>query len=62
MPEVLARSGCPHYWVIDPLNPTLRVFRLVDQTYESDLIVSGDELFDTAEPFQVSFRPAELVR
>lgn len=48
--------------MIDPLNPTLRVFRLVGQTYESDLIVTGDEVFETAEPFPVSFRPADLVR
>lgn len=61
-PEVLARFQVAHYWVIDPLNPSLRVFRLAGDTYESGEIVTGDDLFETAEPFPVSFRPSELLR
>ena len=61
-PEVLARFGVGHYWVIDPVNPALRVFRLVDGTYESGQIVTGEELFETDVPFPVSFRPADLAR
>lgn len=61
-PEVLARFGVGHYWVIDPVNPSIRVFRLVDGTYESGLIVSGEELFETEAPFPVSFRPVDLTR
>lgn len=61
-PEVLARFGVEHYWVIDPLNPAIRVFRLVGGTYESGLIIVGDELFETEVPFPVSFRPVDLAR
>ncbi len=61
-PEVLARFGVEHYWVVDPVDPAIRVFRLVDGTYESGLVVSGDELFETGAPFPVSFRPADLAR
>ncbi|GAA5164263.1 Uma2 family endonuclease [Ornithinimicrobium tianjinense] len=61
-PEVLARFGVEHYWVVDPVNPAIRVFRLVDGTYVSGLVVSGKELFETEVPFPVSFRPADLAR
>lgn len=59
---MLARFGVEHYWVIDPLNPALRVFRLAGDTYESDLVVHGDAVFETDVPFPVRFRPADLTR
>lgn len=65
-PEVLATFGVEYYWVVDPLNPALRVFRLVDGTpepaYESGLVVTGEELFETDLPFPVRFRPVDLTR
>ncbi len=61
-PEVLARFGVEHYWVIDPVDPAIRVFRLADGTYGSGLIVAGEEVFSTEVPFPVSFRPADLAR
>lgn len=61
-PEVLARFGVEHYWVVDPVNPAVRIFRLADGTYESTLVVSGEDLFETEVPFPVSFRPADLTR
>ncbi|USQ79861.1 Uma2 family endonuclease [Ornithinimicrobium faecis] len=61
-PEVLGRFGVEHYWVVDPLHPAIRVFRLVGETYHSGQIVGGDDLFETDVPFQVRFRPADLAR
>lgn len=61
-PEVLARFGVEHYWVLDPEHPAVRVFRLVDGTFESTMVVQGEELFAVAEPFPVSFRPTNLTR
>lgn len=61
-PEVLGRFGVEHYWVVDPLNPALRVFRLVGATYESGQVVVAADLFETDVPFPVSFRPADLAR
>lgn len=61
-PEVLARFGVEHYWVLDPEHPAVRVFRLVDGTYESTTVVHGEDLFETSEPFSVSFRPVDLTR
>lgn len=61
-PEVLGKFGCEHYWVIDPLHPAIRVFRLAEGAYLSDVVVEGDDLFSAAEPFQVGFRPVDLTR
>ena len=61
-PEVLARFGVEHYWVVDPLLHAIRAFRLVDGTYEAGQIVAGEDLFETEEPFPVSLRPADLSR
>ncbi|QDO86904.1 Uma2 family endonuclease [Ornithinimicrobium ciconiae] len=61
-PEVLGRFGVEHYWVVDPLHPAIRAFRLVDGTYESGQIVAGDDLFETEQPFPVNFRPGDLAR
>lgn len=61
-PEVLGRFGVEHYWVVDPLHPAISAFRLVDGAYEAGPTASGDDLFETDEPFAVSFRPADLAR
>jgi Uma2 family endonuclease len=61
-PEVLARFGVEHYWVIDPIHPALRVFRLAGDTYESDVVVDGNAVFEIDVPFPVRFRPADLTR
>lgn len=61
-PEVLSRFGVEHYWVVDPLVPAIRTFRLVGEAYQSEQIVGGDDLFETDVPFPVSFRPADLAR
>lgn len=61
-PEVLAKFGCPHYWVVDPLRPAIREFRLVGDLYVVADDVVGDDLFSTDAPFPISFRPADLIR
>lgn len=61
-PELLARLGCEHYWVLDPEHPALRAFRLAGETYESVAVVEGEDLFETSVPWPVSFRPADLTR
>lgn len=61
-PEVLARFGIEHYWVVDPLNPAIRAFRLRDGALVTDQVVTGDDVFETETPFPVRFGPADLVR
>lgn len=59
---MLGRFGVEHYWVVDPLHPVIRVFRLAGESYESSQIVGGEAMFETDAPFPVSFRPADLSR
>ncbi len=56
-----ARAGCPSYWIVDPDGPTITEFRLVGNAYEVASQASGSESFTTAEPFEVSFRPVDLL-
>lgn len=61
-PEVLGRFGVEHYWVVDPVDPAIRAFQLVGDTYQSSHVVQGLDLFEAERPFPVSFRPADLAR
>ena len=61
-PEVLAKFGCAHYWVVDPLRPAVREFHLVSDLYVTRDDVEGDDEFSTDAPFPVSFRPNDLTR
>lgn len=61
-PEILAQFGVEHYWVIDPVNPSLRVFRLTGDTDDSGSVFGAEDLFETEAPFPVSFRPVDLTR
>lgn len=61
-PDALAAFGVEHYWVIDPLHASLRVFRLEGDADESGLVVTGEERFETDVPFPVTFRPVDLTR
>ena len=60
-PEVLAKFGIKHYWVVDPLNPAIRSFRLRDGVLVTDQVATGEDLFETQVPFPVRFRPADLM-
>ena len=61
-PEVLARFGVEHYWVVDPLSPAIRASRLRDGALVTDQVVTGEDVFETEDPFPVRFRPVDLVR
>jgi Uma2 family endonuclease len=56
------RMGAPCYWVVDPLEPSLRVFELdAGGSYVEVAHVVGDVWFTAERPFPVSLRPADLV-
>lgn len=57
----LEQAGCPHYWVVDPLVPSIIAWELVDGSYRVVAEVSGEAKFSTRRPFPVDFRPAELI-
>ncbi len=56
-----AANGCPHYFVVDPDEPSVVAFRLAGAHYEEVARAVGDERFSVSEPFAIAFSPAELV-
>lgn len=59
--ERLQRSGCRHYWIIDPDKPSVTAWTLVDGAYHEEARAAGTELFQVTEPFPVSFTPSALL-
>jgi Uma2 family endonuclease len=58
----LEAAGCPTYWVIDPDEPSLTAWQLVDGRFELQATVTGTERYVTAAPFEVTITPADLIR
>ncbi|HET9138929.1 Uma2 family endonuclease [Actinophytocola sp.] len=56
-----ARMGVVSYWVVDPQQPRLTVFELVDGRYRQVAEVKGDDAFEAERPFPVRIVPAELL-
>lgn len=59
--ELLQRAGCPSYWVVDPDEPSLLALNLKDGIYAQAGFVTGDEVFQTGTPFDVSVTPDLLI-
>ena len=55
-----AEAGCPAYWIVDLAEPSILALALSGGAYAEVARVVGDERFETADPFVVSFSPAEL--
>jgi Uma2 family endonuclease len=55
-------AAVPSYWVVDPLNARLRVWRLEDGEYVEVTDVSGEDEWTAEAPFPVTVRPADLCR
>ncbi|HMR48908.1 MAG TPA: Uma2 family endonuclease [Arachnia sp.] len=56
----LQRAGCAHYWVVDPNEPSIVAWSLVDGVYREVACASGAGVFEVVEPFPVCFSPASL--
>jgi Uma2 family endonuclease len=54
-------AGVPSYWVMDPVDPRLRVWRLEEGAYVEIADVSGDEEWTSVAPYAVTVRPADLL-
>jgi Uma2 family endonuclease len=57
----LQKAGCPHYWIIDPDEPSLMALDLKDGVYQQASFVTGDEIYRATLPYAVSVVPANLV-
>jgi Uma2 family endonuclease len=55
-------AGLPSYWVVDPLAPRLRAWRLEGGEYVHVADVADDVEWVAEAPFGVSLRPVDLVR
>lgn len=55
-------AGCPSYWVIDPAEPSLRVWELRDGTYVEVVRAVGNDQASMVIPVAVSVTPDDLVR
>lgn len=53
-------AGLAWYWVVDPLEPRLTVWQLVDGRFASRASVGGDDRYTADEPFAMDVGPAEL--
>ncbi len=58
----LQEAGCPSYWLVDPLAPSVTVLELEDGRYVETARAVGDEPLDVTAPYTVSIIPADLLR
>lgn len=59
--ERLQRAGCPHYWVIDPDEPSIIAWDLVDGSYVKVAHAVATEAFEVDEPVRMRLTPTSLV-
>jgi Uma2 family endonuclease len=56
----LEAAGCPAYWVVDPLEPSITVWELVEGEYVDRAHVVGSQPVALDSPFHVEITPSEL--
>lgn len=59
--ELLEKAGCPSYWVIDQVGPTLTAYELQDGKYAEVARVSDDESWTATAPYSVTIVPRDLL-
>jgi Uma2 family endonuclease len=63
--EILAESGCPSYWIVDPgrgpTPPSLVAYELHQGAYVEVARVSGAESWTASRPFPVTVIPVDLL-
>ncbi|MFT4125575.1 MAG: Uma2 family endonuclease [Gordonia sp. (in: high G+C Gram-positive bacteria)] len=57
----LQRAGGRHYWVVDPDEPSITAWTLVDGGYRETAHAVGDAAVTVTEPFALTLTPAALV-
>lgn len=59
--DLLEAAGCPSYWVVDPVGPTLTAYELQDGRYAEVARVSDDESWTATAPYPVTIVPRDLL-
>ncbi len=57
----LQRAGCAHYWVVDPDEPAITAWELVDGIYIEAARAVGEQIFEVERPFPLRLSPDSLV-
>jgi Uma2 family endonuclease len=55
-------AGVPAYWVVDPVDPWLRAWRLEHGDYVEVAHVAGHEVWTADAPYPVTVRPSDLLK
>ena len=55
-------AGVPSYWVVDPVDPRVRAWRLEGTDYVEVADVTGDVQWTAEAPYAVTVRPRDLLR
>lgn len=61
MKAAYERMGVPTYWVVDPLQPSITVFELVDGRYRQTAEVKDADVLEVDRPFPVRVAPRDLL-
>lgn len=56
-----AEFGVHHYWVVDPLAPSVVAYRLEGDEYVEVGRATGEEAFTSTDPLAATVIPTELV-
>lgn len=59
--NLYAESGVAAYWVVDPLEPSVTAWRLVDGTYAGAGHATGSQVLELDHPFPVRLVPQDLL-
>jgi Uma2 family endonuclease len=57
-----AEGGISHYWVVDPMTPSVDIYELHQGEYPLVASVAGDESVVVTAPFPVTVTPDNLVQ
>jgi len=50
-----------HFWIVDPVGPSVETLRLVDGVYEVAAKAEAGQVLEVSEPMPLSFDPQELL-
>ncbi len=59
--DILAHAGCPHYWVIDPAEASVRIWELVRGAYRLIAHATGDEPVTITAPVSLTVSVNDLI-
>lgn len=59
--DTYEEAGCPSYWVVDPVGPTVTVWELQDGKYVEAVHATAGSVVQVSAPFELSFDPADLL-